>query len=159
MHDELTEIEIVGYAPIYKDAFKRLNEEWIEKHFVMEEADHKVLDHPEEQIISKGGHILFAVRGELVAGTCAIIKSNHQTFEFDLAKMGVDPRYRGNGIGFKLGVAAIQKAKELGAKNVFLESNTLLAPAINLYKKLGFVEFHGEPSLYERADIQMMMEL
>ena len=159
MTEESPNIEIVAYAPIYKDAFKRLNEDWITKHFVMEATDHKVLDHPQDEIISKGGHVLFALHGEVVVGTCALMKSHHDGFDFELAKMGVAPTFRRNGIGYKLAAAALQKARNLGARKVFLESNTVLAPAIKLYKKLGFVEFEGDASPYDRANIQMRIEL
>jgi GNAT superfamily N-acetyltransferase len=73
--------------------------------------------------------------------------------------MAVDPQARGKGVGVALGVAVIEKARSLGASELYLESNTILEPAINLYRKLGFVEFVGEPSPYERCNIQMVLDL
>ena len=58
-----------------------------------------------------------------------------------------------------LGEAIIKRAKELGVKRVYLESNTILTPAINLYRKLGFTEFAGETSPYQRCNIQMELFL
>ncbi|MGY0040069.1 GNAT family N-acetyltransferase [Pedobacter sp. NJ-S-72] len=52
-----------------------------------------------------------------------------------------------------------QKAKELGAKKIYLESNTILKPAINLYHKLGFVKVAGRITPYERCNIQMELKL
>ncbi|RYY25293.1 MAG: MarR family transcriptional regulator, partial [Chitinophagaceae bacterium] len=49
--------------------------------------------------------------------------------------------------------------RELGARKVYLESNTKLEPAINLYYKLGFKKIAGAPSPYERCNIQMELEL
>ena len=69
--------------------------------------------------------------------------------------MAVDPKAQGKGIGNKLGRAVIRKAKELGARNLFLESNTELTAAINLYRKLGFQKIVGPPSQFERCNIQM----
>ena len=42
--------EIVHFKPEYSDAFKSLNLEWIEKYFVPEKIDLKVLNDPENEI-------------------------------------------------------------------------------------------------------------
>ena len=154
---ESKEVEIIPYESKYKPAFKKLNEEWITQHFKMEASDYKYLDHPEENIINKGGSIFMAIYNNKPMGTCAIVKMDDNQFE--LAKMGVAPEAKGKGIGFLLGNACIQKAKELGAKRVYLESNTLLKPAISLYHKLGFKKITGPPSPYERSNIQMELNL
>ncbi len=146
-------MEIIDYNPQFKAAFRQLNEEWITAWFKMEESDYKALDHPEEYILQKGGHIFFALINGKPVGTCALIKIGDSAFE--LAKMAVSPQAKGKGIGFLLGNAAIEKAKELGAKRLYLESNTMLKPAINLYYKLGFKKIAGPPSPYQRVDIQM----
>jgi DNA-binding MarR family transcriptional regulator/GNAT superfamily N-acetyltransferase len=154
---ESKEVEILNYAPIYKTAFKQLNEEWISRYFKMEPSDYKALDHPQENIIDKGGYILMALyQGEPV-GTCALIKMDEDTFE--LAKMAVSPKAKGKGIGWLLGNAAIHKARQVNAKKLYLESNTILKPAINLYHKLGFKKITGIPSPYERCNIQMELAL
>lgn len=146
-------IEIVSYQPQYKQAFKQLNEEWITTWFKMEDADYRSLDHPQEYILDKGGYIIFALYQGKPVGTCALIKLDEQTFE--LGKMAVSPAVKGKGIGLLLGNAIIKKAKEAGAKRLYLESNTILKPAINLYHKLGFKKITGPPSPYERSNIQM----
>jgi DNA-binding MarR family transcriptional regulator len=151
------EVTIVDYQPEHRKAFKQLNEEWITQHFKMEEFDHKALDHPEEYIIDQGGHIYIALYNGEAVGACALIKMDDKKFE--LAKMAVSPKARGKGIGTLLGVACIEKAKELGADTLFLESNTRLKPAISLYRKLGFEKITGPPSPYERANIQMELKL
>jgi DNA-binding MarR family transcriptional regulator/predicted GNAT family acetyltransferase len=151
------QVNIIDYTPEYKKPFKDLNEEWITLHFKMEESDHKALDHPEEYIIDKGGHIFIALYDGEAVGACALIKMDDKKFE--LAKMAVSPKAKGKGIGTLLGVACIEKAKELGADTVFLESNTKLKPAISLYRKLGFEKITGPPSPYERANIQMELKL
>lgn len=150
-------VRIIDYAPEHKCAFKQLNEEWIRQYFKMEESDYKALDHPDDYIIAGGGHIFMAVYDDEVVGTCAIIKMNDKKFE--LAKMAVSPRAQGKSIGTLLGQACINKAKELGANTVYLESNTLLKPAISLYLKLGFQKITGPPSPYERSNIQMELTL
>ena len=153
------EVTIVGYVPEYVSEFKRLNELWIREHFEMEEADHQSLDHPEESIIRSGGEILFALEGQTVVGTCALIKMKGGKFDFELAKMAVDPMSRGKGIGHRLGKAIIGIARERGAKTIFLQSDAILLPAINLYRKLGFVETASQPTPYARGNMQMQLEL
>lgn len=154
---ESKDVEIMPYQPKYKAAFKKLNEDWITQFFKMEESDYKYLDHPEENILSKGGYIFMAIYKDKPVGTCAIVKMNDDQFE--LAKMGVAPEAKGKGIGFLLGNACIEKAKEAGASKLYLESNTILKPAISLYHKLGFKKITGPPSPYERSNIQMELAL
>jgi DNA-binding MarR family transcriptional regulator/N-acetylglutamate synthase-like GNAT family acetyltransferase len=154
---ESKDVQVVDYEPEYQPAFKQLNEEWITQYFKMEATDYKSLDHPDEYILNKGGHILIALYNNEPVGTCALIKMDNDMYE--LAKMAVSPKAKGKGIGFILGNASIAKAKELGAKKIYLESNTILKPAINLYHKLGFKKVTGIPSPYERCNIQMILEV
>jgi DNA-binding MarR family transcriptional regulator/N-acetylglutamate synthase-like GNAT family acetyltransferase len=155
--DERQNVEIIDYSPEFHDDFKRLNHEWIEKHFKLEEADHHSLNHPNEKILNLGGHIYMARHNGEMVGTCALIKIDDDTYE--LAKMAVTERSRGRGIGWMLGQAAVTKARELGAKTIYLESNTVLDPAIKLYQKLGFRKVVGQPSPYDRCNIQMELKL
>ncbi len=154
---EQKSVEIIDYLPEFHDDFKRLNYEWIEKYFQLEEADRQSLDRPEEKILKLGGHIFMARHDGEIVGTCALIKMNDNTYE--LAKMAVTEKAKGKGIGWLLGQAAINKARELRAETVFLESNTILEPAIKLYQKLGFRKIVGQPSPYQRCNIQMELKL
>jgi ribosomal protein S18 acetylase RimI-like enzyme len=124
---------------------------------VLEDADRRVLEDPLGGILSHGGHILMAVEGDHVVGTCALIPT--EPGEFELAKMAVAPEARGRGIGELLGRAAIERAAMLGAQRVELLSNTALEPAIRLYRKLGFVEVPLGSSDYHRANIRMVREV
>jgi GNAT superfamily N-acetyltransferase/predicted transcriptional regulator len=156
---ESAKVKIVNYQPAHQQAFRKLNEEWITTWFKMEEADYKALDNPKGYILDKGGHILIALYdGELV-GTCALIKMDDPNYDFELAKMAVSPHARGKNIGWLLGQAVIRKAKSLGARKIYLESNTILKPAINLYQKLGFKKVAGHTTPYERCNIQMELEV
>jgi len=149
----MKEVTFSRFKKQYAKDYKRLNLEWIEKYFVVEEHDLEQLSNPEEYIINKGGEILFAVYEENVVGVCALIKTGEA--EFELAKMAVAPQFRGKHIGYKLANYAIETAKLLGAKRIWLESNRKLVPAINLYTRLGFKEIPVTDSLYTRADIKM----
>jgi len=150
-------VSIVPYDNRYKGEFKRLNEAWISEYFEMEETDYQVLDHPVQHIIDAGGEILFALSEDTVAGTCALTRMAGEQFDFELAKMAVDPTFRGRGIGERLGIAILDRAWELGAKTVFLESNTILAAALCLYRKLGFVETDRQPTPHSRGNIHMAL--
>ena len=113
------EIKIVDFNPSHQSAFKALNEEWITTYFVMEEADFKALDHPQEYIIDGGGYIAIALLDNEPVGTCALMKMDNEQFDYELAKMGVSPKAQGLGVGYQLGIKVIDKAKELGAKIFF----------------------------------------
>jgi N-acetylglutamate synthase-like GNAT family acetyltransferase len=137
-------------------AFKQLNYEWIQKYFKLEESDHKALNHP-ERIITDGGFIFMAMYENEIVGTVALVKMNEDTYE--LAKMAVAPSARGKRIGWLLSQACIEKGKAMAAQKLYLESNTMLEPAINMYYKLGFTRIVGRPSPYERSNIQMELLL
>jgi GNAT superfamily N-acetyltransferase len=148
-------IEIVNYEPKYRSFFKSLNKDWIDRYFKMEDADYKALDNPEKYIIQPGGSIIILLYDSVPAGVCALIKMPDSQYDYELAKMAVSTQYHGKGIGFILGKAVIDKAKNLNAKSIYLESNTILIPAINLYRKLGFTEVEGIETTYDRFNIQI----
>ena len=150
-------IEVVPYAPAHRDAFRRLNEAWISRYFRIEEPDTRVLEAPKENILDQGGHILVAVRDGDPIGVCALLRVDDATFE--LAKLAVAEHARGLGAGFQLGEAAKATARAAGATRLILESNTILTPAITLYRKLGFTEVTGVPSEYDRCNIHMELRL
>lgn len=152
-----TEVQLVPYTPDYQGAFKSLNEAWIRQYFVMETTDYKALDNPDDYIIRSGGYIVMAIMNDIVVGTCALIKMADGGYE--LAKMAVSESAQGFGIGYLIGHHMIDKARELGANRLYLESNTRLVPAINLYRKLGFIEVSLDSSGYDRVDIQMELAL
>lgn len=156
---ESKEVQIVQYQPHYQAVFKALNEEWISTYFEMEETDYKALDNPEEYILNKGGKIFVALYNGEPLGVCALIKMDDPIYDFEMAKMAVSPKAQGKNIGWLLGQAVINEAKQLGASKIYLESNTILKPAINLYYKLGFKKIVGRPTPYKRANIQMELEL
>lgn len=156
---ESKDVEIVDYDPNYQEVFKSLNVEWISNYFELEETDLKALDHPQEYILDKGGRILVALYKGEPLGVCALIKMNDPEYDYEMAKMAVCPKAQGKSIGWLLGKAIIQTAKDLGGSKIYLESNTALKPAINLYYKLGFQKLSDRPTPYKRANIQMGLDL
>jgi len=152
---ESKDVEIVAYKSQYQSAFKSLNEDWISTYFEIEEADSKALDNPQEYILNKGGKIFVALYKDEPLGVCALIKMDDPDYDYEMAKMAVSPKAQGKNMGWLLGQAVINSAKELGASKIYLESNTALKPAINLYYKMGFQKISGRPTPYKRANIQM----
>ena len=155
---ETKKVKIITYSSKYQKQFKLLNEAWITQYFKIEEADSIALNNPKEYILDKGGHILVAMYNNKPVGVCALLKTNNDC-DFELAKMAVSSQVQGIGIGWLLGNAIINKAKSLHAKKIYLESNTILKPAIKLYQKLGFEKVSGYPTPYERCNIQMVLKL
>ena len=152
-------VEIVDYRPEYFMTFKRLNIMWINSHWSLEPHDLEVLNDPDASILSKGGHIFVALVNGEPMGVVALCRMHGSGYDFELAKLAVDPVSRGTGVGEKICRAAIDRARHLGASKIFLESNTILKPAISLYRKLGFTELKEYHPAYERGDIQMELTL
>ncbi|EFK56136.1 homoprotocatechuate degradation operon regulator, HpaR [Sphingobacterium spiritivorum] len=152
-------VQIVRYEPKYQSVFKSLNEEWISRYFEMEETDYKALDNPQEYILDKGGAIFVALYNGKPLGVCALIRMNDAEYDYEMAKMAVSPAAQGKNIGLLLGQEIIREARNLGAGSIYLESNTILEPAINLYYKLGFEKIIGHATPYKRCNIQMALAL
>lgn len=154
----MSEVAIVGFQDQFAEEFGRLNYEWIEKSYGIEEHDHEILDHPMESVIEPGGQIFFAVKEGVAIGTVAMIPSGEHCFE--LAKMAVAPAARGHGLGDRLMAACVEFARSRGAERIILESNTKQEAAINLYRKFGFVEIPLDPnSHFVRANIRMELAI
>lgn len=141
-------------------AFRALNEEWITRHFALEQKDREILEDPESAILRKGGHIFMVYIGSDAVGCVALIPMSDGVYE--LSKMAVAPPLRGLGIGRRLLEHAIEQAKSLGVKSLFLGSSTKLKSAVHLYESVGFRHAPPEslpPMPYTRADVFMKMLL
>jgi GNAT superfamily N-acetyltransferase len=153
-------IEIREFQPGDEEAFNRLNEEWIVRYFVLEKKDVEALATPRETILDRGGRILFAVHGGAPVGCCALVAMGPG--EFEVAKMAVTESAQGLGIGRRLLEATIEVARAAGASQLFLETNSVLAPAIRLYESVGFRHIPADrkkASPYARSDVQMELIL
>ena len=152
------DVRIVDYEPRHREAFRDLNLAWIEEYFVVEEMDRKQLSDPEASILNQGGAILVAELGSDAVAVCALVRAGPGHFE--LAKMGTRKDLRGSGVGRKLILATLEKARVLGAHKLSLLSHHSLAPALALYRSVGFVDVPPPAdNPYERADVAMEMEL
>jgi putative acetyltransferase len=151
-------IRVVTYREKFRAAFEQLNRDWIESYFVLEDADRAVFADPARTIVAPGGQIFFVVEGDTVLGTCAVLR--HSPTECEIAKMAVTSAARGRGLGDLLMQAAVDFARQIGVRRVAIVSNTVLAPALQLYRKHGFVEVPlGSDERYQRANIRLEREL
>lgn len=149
-------LEIIPFQPALREHFYRLNAQWLERHFRIEEIDRVVLSDPEKYVLEPGGAIFFARLGEQIIGTCALLQESPGVYE--LTKMGVDEAFHGQGAGRRLLDAAIAEFHRRSGQMLFLESNSALAPALRMYEKAGF---ELQPAIragshYERADVYMI---
>jgi len=97
--------EVTTYREEWRGDFERLNREWIETWFTLEEADRETFRDPLGKIIAPGGQIFFVVEGAEVLGTCAVVR--HRPDVHEIAKMAVAPVARGRGYGDLLMEAAV----------------------------------------------------
>ena len=153
----MEQLTIIPYAPQHQAAFKQINVAWISDLFVVEPHDIEQLDHPETYILPNGGEILLAQQGTTIVGTVALIRTGAD--EFELAKMGILKEARGLGIGRLLCRAAVDYARQMGAKRIWLESNKKATVAVQLYERIGFRHIPLRESPYARADVHMELLL
>jgi putative acetyltransferase len=141
-------------------AFRRLNEEWIVREFVLEPKDQYSLADPQGTILDRGGRIFFAVRDGETVGCCALVAMSQG--EFEVAKMAVTLTAQGGGVGRQLLEKVVQEATTSGATRLYLETNHKLTPALRLYEAVGFRRVPPErvvASPYARADVFMELWL
>lgn len=150
-------MEIVDFEPRHADAWRTLNEAWIGKYFTIESKDREVLDDPMGKILAKGGHIFMAERNGEVVGCVGMIALAEGGFE--VAKMTVTEAARGTGLGRVLMQACIDKGRALEAPRLYLETNSSLAPALGLYRSMGFIDLPPAETPYARADVFMELRL
>jgi putative acetyltransferase len=156
----LSPVEFRRFEPGDEAAFRELNKAWIAGHFVVEEKDWEVLNDPVGHILETGGAIFIATQEGAAIGTCALLAMEEGSFE--VAKMTVSERCRGQGIGKKLLAHVIDYARATGASRLYLETNDSLQSAVHVYESLGFRHLPAErvkPSPYARANVYMELML
>jgi putative acetyltransferase len=151
-------------SPAEALAFRTLNEEWITEIFTLVEADRVILGDPVGQIIEPGGDVLVArdAQDEIVGCVALVPFGPSEDGVFELSKMTVAAKARGRGVGRVLLQAAIDRARQLGARSLFLGSNGKLADAVHLYESADFQHVSAEeigPMPYARAEIFMRLAL
>ena len=144
---------IINYEDKYIEDFQRLNLEWLEKFNLVESHDLEILNHPQENVIDRGGFIFLLKEDDIIIGTAGIFKISD--IEYELIKMSVAPEHRGKKFGDMLLKKCIAKAKEACASKLILFSNSNLQTAIRLYERFGFKHVDATNSPFATADIKM----
>ncbi|HVQ10062.1 MAG TPA: GNAT family N-acetyltransferase [Allosphingosinicella sp.] len=157
----VTDIAVVPFETRHAPVFRALNIAWVERYFgTVEDKDYYLLDDPQGRIINKGGVVLIAEDQSGHGVGCVALVAGDDN-ELELAKMAVADEYQGRGVGRMLMEAAIAKGRDLGARALYLESNSSLKPALTLYEKAGFQHLPAEErpqSPYMRCDVYMRLE-
>lgn len=156
--------QVVPFSDAYRDHFKTLNLEWLERYFPgrITEHDMLTLQEPGQQILQKGGAIWFAMpkddKTKPVIGTIALKPVNEE--EYEIIKLAVAPGYQQQGVATLLLDTAIRCAEQRGARIVSLETASSLPAATRLYERFGFT-LQPSPREFsvDRADIYMALLL
>ena len=93
---------------------------------------------------------LVAVAGEPKAAIGFVI-GQLAADEAEILSIGVSPNWQRAGLGTRLLEGLVRAARRGEAKRVFLEVAEDNAPAVALYRKLGFVETGRRKRYYERS--------
>jgi len=150
-------VEIIEYSDRYANDFKELNLEWLVKYGLAEAYDLEIINDPQTTILNKGGFIYLAKDAEKIVGSAGLAKEDNSVYE--LVKMSVAPAFRGKGIARMLIEKCLNKARHLGARKVFLYSNSQLTTAIALYEKYGFMHVDARNSPLLTADVKMELAI
>lgn len=148
-------MKVDTYKPKYKEAFVRLNTEWLTRFYWIESYDQYAMDHVEE-LIEQGAMAFFTLDDkEEVIATCMVMPLEGATWE--ICKLAARNQYTGTGAGSAVLLAAINYAEQHGARKEVLISCRGLKPAIHLYQKFGFHEVPYRKEFWKsgKADIEM----
>ena len=162
----MSKVQLITFDARYAQAFAELNYEWIETYFAVEDEDRAALEDPVGYAIEPGGEIFFVLEDEVAVGTVAIVPfkgepgaAKHPEV-YELAKMAVRPGCQGRGYSDLLMQACIDFARRKSAVQIVLITNDLLAPALGLYTKSGFVAMPvNSDQRYSRGNLEMRLEL
>lgn len=155
------EVSIIGWDSRYRADFKSLNLSWLEGYFngQLTTLDQQALTNPEAFYLARGGYIWLARHHQESIGCIALAQHDHGRYE--IAKMAVSPSFQGAGVGRQLLLVALTKARQLGAREVYLETASCLKRALRLYRHVGFraVPHPNGGSLYPRSDLYLTLTL
>ncbi len=155
------ELKIYDYDTknsLHRERFGALNREWLTRYFRVEDQDAAAFADPEGHVLNNGGVILMAETEDGIIGTGSLIYMEEGAYE--IAKMAVTDKCQGQGIGERLLLALMQRAREKEATRIFIVSNTKLERAIRLYRRHGFINsVENRHSHYERGNITLECRL
>jgi len=95
---------------------------------------------------------------EIVASENGFIVWRTVCDEAEVITIGVHPDARGKGIAIAMMGIMENEIKKVGATKIFLEVSAENVPAINLYKKCGFIQNGRRPKYYDGVDAILMVK-
>lgn len=144
-------MQIVEYDPKYRQSFVNFNIGWLMDNFgYLEPSDRHTFDHIDEKL-TNGAMIYFAVEDDIPLACCMAKPLEGDTWE--ICKFASTKSRPHKGCGSAVFEAAMNWAKDHGAKRLYLISNSGLKAAIHIYRKFGFQEVPLDTHEYARGDI------
>jgi N6-L-threonylcarbamoyladenine synthase len=134
---EATEKDLAGIMAIEHECF--LNDAWSEE----------VMD---SELVASHTFYIVALDDEKVIGYAGLSKLPGST-QADIQTIATKPNYRGKGIGRSLLTTLVNKAKELGATEIFLEVRADNTVAQKLYKVFGFKKIGVRKNYYQPDNV------
>ena len=135
IHDvnQIKELSIVSYSQ-YSEILTPENWKSLNKFL---NDDKALLD-----LITKAESFL-CTDNNIIVGMAYLIPSGNPTDIYQenwcyIRMVGVHPNYTGNGIGRKLTMLCIEKAKEMGEKTIALHTSEFMDAARHIYESIGF---------------------
>lgn len=108
-----------------------------------------------EEYIQQGLVYIASVEGNVI-GVYVLLKIASDVIE--LKNIAVKIRYQGKGIGKKLVLDAIKKAKGMGAKKIVVGTGNSSLPQLALYQKCGFEITGIDKGYFERNYSEEIIE-
>ncbi|UJH68814.1 GNAT family N-acetyltransferase [Allomuricauda sp. SCSIO 65647] len=155
------EITIDKYSKKNEGDFERLWVSWLANSMGLtpQKEDLDEVRNPEVNYIEGGGMAFYAnVNGQCV-GVVAVKRLNETEYEF--CKLVVNERARGQGLGKRLVQRCIDFVKEVKGSALYLQSFHKLDIAVNMYKRMGFVDCVAPRGMLvvERTEIIMKKKI
>lgn len=150
---------IIPYDKKYKEDFIRLNSNWIEKLFEIEQIDIDSFNAIDDKI-KNGANIFFNIEDDVVIA-CAMIEPFIGNDIWEISKVAAINLGSKRHASYPLIEKCISYAKEHGAKEIKIITNSKCEAAIHVYEKFGFKKFYDESLLkiFKRGDYFMKKEL
>lgn len=106
------------------------------------------------------GYFILEDEGEL-AGGVGVAEYDPREGCAELQKLYLADRLKGQGFGYLLLDRAIDFARELGYREMYIETHHNLSAAVHLYRKRGFVPFEPprEQMVHQTMDLFFLKEL
>jgi ribosomal protein S18 acetylase RimI-like enzyme len=154
------ELTIDKYSDKNKGDFEHIWVDWLSNSMGIQpqQVDIEEVRNPFDTYIKLGGMAFYANKDNECIGVVAVKKLNATDYEF--CKLVVSEKARGLGLGKQLVQKCIDYVKEIKGENLYLQSFHKLEVAVNMYKKIGFIDAPAPTGMLvvKRTEIIMKME-